>query len=58
MAPKPHIPEPHNPERPIPERPTPERHRRRRSRNLALAAVLLGLVALFYAITLVKFGGV
>ena len=32
-------------------------HRRRRSRNLALAAVLLGLVALFYAVTLVKFGG-
>ena len=33
------------------------RHGRRRSRNLALAAVLAALVALFYAITLVKFGG-
>lgn len=41
----------------IPEPPRPEQHRRRRSRNLALAAVLLGLVVLFYAVTLVKFGG-
>ena len=40
------------------DRHVPERHRRRRSRNLALAAVLLGLVVLFYAITLVKFGGI
>ena len=39
------------------DRHVPERHRRRRSRNLALAAVLLGLVVLFYAVTLVKFGG-
>ena len=39
------------------DRHIPEQHRRRRSRNLALAAVLLGLVALFYAVTLVKFGG-
>ncbi len=34
-----------------------EQHRRRHSRTLALAAVLLALVALFYAVTLVKFGG-
>ncbi len=40
------------------DRHVPERHRRRRSKNLALAAVLLGLVVLFYAITLVKFGGI
>lgn len=39
------------------DRHIPEPQRRRRSRNLALAAVLLGLVVLFYAITLVKFGG-
>ncbi len=39
------------------DRPIPAQNRRRRSRNLALAAVLLALVALFYAITLVKFGG-
>lgn len=32
-------------------------YKRRRSRNLALAAVLAGLVVLFYAVTLVKFGG-
>jgi hypothetical protein len=30
--------------------------RRRRARNWALLAVLLGLAALFYAITLVKLG--
>jgi hypothetical protein len=34
-----------------------ERQRRQRSRNLALLAVLLGLVALFYAITIVRMGG-
>ncbi len=44
-------------DRHIPPRQMSEPHRRRRSRNLALAAVLLGLVALFYAVTLVKFGG-
>jgi len=31
-------------------------HRRRRARNLALAGVLFALVALFYAITVVKMG--
>ena len=30
---------------------------RRRSRNVAIAAVLGGLVALFYAITIVKMSG-
>ncbi|MEE9249954.1 MAG: hypothetical protein V3U93_02360 [Alphaproteobacteria bacterium] len=33
------------------------REQRRRGRNLALLAVLLGLVVLFYVVTLVKFGG-
>jgi hypothetical protein len=36
---------------------TDERQRRQRSRNLALLAVLLTLVALFYAITIVRMGG-
>jgi hypothetical protein len=31
--------------------------RRRRGRNLALGAVLLGLVVLFYVMTVVRFGG-
>jgi hypothetical protein len=44
-------------DRQIPEQPKPGQPRRRRSKNLALAAVLAALVALFYAITLVKFGG-
>ncbi len=34
-----------------------EQHKRKRGVNLALAALLLGLVLLFFAITLVKFGG-
>jgi hypothetical protein len=34
-----------------------ELHRRRRGVNIAMATVLLSLSALFYAITLVKFGG-
>ncbi len=33
------------------------RRRRLRRRNLALLGVLLGLVVLFYLITLVKIGG-
>jgi hypothetical protein len=41
-----------------PPRPTPreadEMRRRRRGRNIALFVVLLALVALFYAITIVK----
>jgi len=34
-----------------------ERQRTIRSRNRALVAVLVGLVALFYAITIVRMGG-
>ena len=34
-----------------------ERHRRLRRRNLALLAVLLGLVALFYVMSIVRMGG-
>jgi hypothetical protein len=34
-----------------------ERHRTIRMRNRALVVVLVGLVALFYAITIVKMGG-
>ena len=37
--------------------PTTERHRRARGRNFALAGVLLGLVILFFVITLVKMAG-
>lgn len=33
-----------------------ERERQQRAKNLALGAVLLALVALFFAITLVKLG--
>jgi hypothetical protein len=34
-----------------------DRERNRRARNRALFIVLLGLVALFYAITIVRMGG-
>ena len=34
-----------------------EQRRRQRGRNIALAAVLLSLVALFYVITMVRIGG-
>lgn len=34
-----------------------ERHRRQRKRNIALLAVLLGLVALFYVMSIVRMGG-
>ncbi len=34
-----------------------EQHKRRRTMNLALFAVLLALVALLYAITIVRMGG-
>jgi hypothetical protein len=34
-----------------------DRHKRQRTKNLALLAVLVVLVALFYALTLVKIGG-
>ncbi len=36
---------------------TNERERRMRARNRALLAVLVGLVALFYAITIVRLSG-
>jgi hypothetical protein len=35
----------------------PERQRTIRARNRALVAVLVGLVALFYAITIARMGG-
>lgn len=35
---------------------TPEDRRRRRARNLAMLAVLAGLVVLFYAVTIVRMG--
>lgn len=35
---------------------TPEDRRRRRVRNLAMLAVLAGLVVLFYAVTIVRMG--
>ena len=34
-----------------------EQHRRKRRKNIALLAVLLGMVALFYVITVVRMGG-
>jgi hypothetical protein len=34
-----------------------EQRRRQRSRNIALAAVLLGLVVMFYVITMVRIAG-
>jgi len=37
--------------------PEGERQRTIRARNRALVAVLVGLVALFYAITIVRVGG-
>ena len=37
--------------------PEGERQRTIRARNRALVAVLVGLVALFYAITIVRMGG-
>jgi len=36
---------------------TDEQVRRRRSRSIAIALVLAGLVAIFYVITIVKLGG-
>lgn len=34
-----------------------DQHRRQRGKNIALVAVLLGLVGLFYVITIVRMGG-
>ncbi|MEW9616297.1 hypothetical protein AB3G45_21005 [Shinella sp. S4-D37] len=36
---------------------TENQRKARRGRNIALGAVLLGLVVLFYVVTLVKFSG-
>jgi hypothetical protein len=35
---------------------TPEQKRRQRVRNIAIAVTLVGLVVIFYAITIVKMG--
>lgn len=35
----------------------PDEEKRLRRRNLALLGVLLGVVALFYILTIVRFGG-
>ena len=40
----------------MPETLTPAQVERRRKRNFAMAAVLLGLVVLFYAVTIAKLG--
>jgi hypothetical protein len=37
--------------------PVGERHRQQRTKNLALAGVLFGLVVMFFLITLVKMKG-
>lgn len=37
-------------------RPTDEQRRRQRGRSIAIAVVLAALVALFYAVTIVKLG--
>ena len=37
--------------------PQPEEHKRRRSRNILLGSVLVGLVVLFYVLTIVKLKG-
>ena len=36
---------------------TPEQQRSRRARNIAIGVTVALLVALFYAVTIVKFGG-
>ena len=36
--------------------PITEEHRRRRGRNFALAGALIGLMVIFYLITLARFG--
>ena len=35
-----------------------DNRRRQRSRNIALAAILFGLVAMFYVVTMVRIAGV
>ncbi|WP_181705912.1 hypothetical protein [Chthonobacter rhizosphaerae] len=36
---------------------TPEQKRKRRTRSIAIALFLVGLVVLFYLVTIVKLGG-
>ncbi len=36
---------------------TPEQEKRRRTRNIAIALVLVGLAVLFYVLTVVRLGG-
>ena len=36
---------------------TPEQQRKRRSRSIAIGLLLVGLVVLFYLVTIVKLGG-
>ncbi len=36
---------------------TPEQKKSRRQRSIAIAAILVGLVVLFYLVTLVRLGG-
>lgn len=36
---------------------TDEQRRKQRNRNIAVAVTLMGLVGLFYVITMVRFGG-
>lgn len=40
-----------------PVRLTPEQEARRRRRNIAIAWILAGMVALFFAMTIVRLGG-
>lgn len=40
-----------------PVRLTPEQEARRRRRNVVIALLLVGMVALFFAMTLVRLGG-
>jgi hypothetical protein len=37
--------------------PLSDQHKRHRTRNLAVGAVLVGLVVLFYVLTMVRMGG-
>lgn len=36
---------------------TPEQQKSRRSRSIAIAAILFGLVLIFYLVTIVRLGG-
>ena len=45
------------PEHMAPQRLDPASERRRHTRSLAIAAILVGLVVLFYVATIVRLGG-